>query len=147
MSSRPEISEEQRVILDKLKAELPEAVMPVTASGLLGDDKKGKSTQVYVRASMLNNGVATMNYRDHKLWSGSIIGSYPDDIEMNGARSTTHQGVPPKDTEGSMGAIVFVGPNVQDGADDCAWVLAWSVLGDGTTENKVNIPHCTNLYL
>ncbi|XP_057251430.1 uncharacterized protein LOC125498413 [Beta vulgaris subsp. vulgaris] len=37
-----------------------------------------------------------------------------------------------------MGAVVYVGPNVQGGPDNCAWIMAWSTPGDGT-ENKIYV--------
>ena len=94
------------------------------------------AAQTTTHAEMLNNGVGTVKFQEKKDWSGSVFGSYPQSIATSRSGKFSHRGVPPQDVEGSMGGIVYVGPRVQGGSDDCAWVFAWSVAGDGTP-NKV----------
>lgn len=93
-------------------------------------------SQATTTMNMSNMGVGQMIVHDKFDWSGSVLGSYPTINTMN-TRNFIHRGVPPKDPQGSYGCVIYAGPNVQGGANNCAWVLAWKVLGDGSP-NKVN---------
>ncbi|CAO2828766.1 unnamed protein product [Amaranthus hypochondriacus] len=140
MASSSAISNIHREALDKLHAELESGA----ESGLGDHDVIAFSSvnaqpfQATTRACMLNNGVGTITLHDHKDWSGKVFGSYPPSIPMTRSGKFTHRGIPPKDTKGSMGAVVYVGPNVQGQPINCAWVLAWWVPGEGSP-NKVYV--------
>ncbi|XP_057542883.1 jasmonate-induced protein homolog [Amaranthus tricolor] len=140
MASSSAISDNHRAALDKLKAELGSG-----AESGLGDDVKmaysnvnAQPSQATTRACMLNDGVGTITLHDYKDWSGKVFGSYPPSIPMTRSGKSTHRGVPPKDSQGSMGAVVYVGSNVQGQPNNCAWVLAWWVAGDGSS-NKIYV--------
>ncbi|CAO2826723.1 unnamed protein product [Amaranthus hypochondriacus] len=87
--------------------------------------------------SITNAGVQTIKYSSNKDWSGTVLGNYPQTIQLYQNGGFSHSGMYPNDQNGSIGAVVFVGPNKQTGSDDCAWVLAWSNPGQG--DNKVYV--------
>lgn len=125
-AARTSISSKNREILDGIKKK-------VHAENA-GSFQAAAQTTTTVK--MLNNGVGAVKYQENKDWSGSIFGSYPKTVAIGGIGKFSHRGVPPQDSEGSKGAIVYVGPRVEGGPDDCAWVFAWSVPDDGSS-NKV----------
>ncbi|CAO2828768.1 unnamed protein product [Amaranthus hypochondriacus] len=141
MATSSAISDNHREALNNLKEELGSG----TESGL-GDQNviaynsanDAQPSQATTRACMLNNGVGAITLHDHKDWSGKVFGSYPPSIPMTRSGKSTHRGVPPKDAKGSMGAVVYVGSNVQGQPNNCAWVLAWWVPGDGSS-NKIYV--------
>lgn len=94
--------------------------------------------QVNVKAELRNDtSKGTLTFQEKKDWSGSVFGDYPEKISINRTDKFEHSGVPPHDLNGSMGGVIYVGPNVQGGPDKCAWLLAWSAVGDDATPNKV----------
>ncbi|XP_057251938.1 jasmonate-induced protein homolog [Beta vulgaris subsp. vulgaris] len=129
--SSSRINEKHRAAIDELKKELGANESPLS-------DARNAKAQATTKASMLNNGVGTIKFQEKKDWSGSIVGSIPPTIQLNKSGKFSHRGTPPKDSNGSMGAMVYVGPNVQGGSDNCAWIMAWSTPGDGT-ENKIYV--------
>lgn len=128
-------NEKHTTILNELKAELeatdnaPTDVMQFSAT---------EKSQATMRGLVMNNGVDTIKFQEAKDWSGSVFGTYPPSITVERTVNITHQGVPPKDYNGSKGAVVYVGSNVQGKSDNCAWVLAWYIPGDGSS-NKIYV--------
>ena len=120
------ISEENRAILCKLKND-------IKASN--GGVNLNAQSQATTTMNMSNMGVGQMIVHDNYNWSGNVLGIYPT-INAMDTRNFMHRGIPPKDPQGSYGCVIYAGPNVQGGAINCAWVLAWKVLGDGSP-NKV----------
>lgn len=122
-ASQQKISEKNRAILVDLKNEIKSSI------------GARNSNQATTNMNMSNTGVGKMIVYDKHDWSGSVLGTYPN-IDRNDSANFIHRSVLPKDPQGSYGCVIYAGPNVQDGSDNCAWVLAWKVLGDGSP-NKV----------
>lgn len=74
---------------------------------------------------------------DHHVWVGSVFGTYPLTINRGATRGITTRGKPSGDPAGSKVAVVYAGSNVEDGSNNCAWLVAWHVPADGSTSSKV----------
>ncbi|CAO2828759.1 unnamed protein product [Amaranthus hypochondriacus] len=107
-------------------------------NGAIHDEiKSSSSNQATTNMNMTNTGVGKMIVHDKHDWSGSVLGTYPN-IDRNDSANFIHRSVLPKDPQGSYGCVIYAGPNVQGGSHNCAWVLAWKVLGDGSP-NKIYV--------
>uniref|UniRef100_A0A803MNG3 Jasmonate-induced protein n=2 Tax=Chenopodium quinoa TaxID=63459 RepID=A0A803MNG3_CHEQI len=82
---------------------------------------------------ILNFGEDTIVFQEPKDWSGSVLGDYPPQIDVKTSAKFTHQG-----DDGSMGAVVYVGPRKKGGSTECAWVFAWYTPGNGNA-NKTYV--------
>ncbi|CAO2828762.1 unnamed protein product [Amaranthus hypochondriacus] len=120
------ISEKNMGILIQLKNE-------IKSSKAAALDQSQASTIM----NMTNMGVGKMTVHAQKDWSGSVLGIYPN-MDRYETRNFIHRATPPKDPLGSYGCVIYAGPNVQGGAVNCAWVLAWRAPGDGS-KNQVYV--------
>ena len=93
------------------------------------------SNQATTNMNISNTGVGKMIVHDKHDWSGSVLHTYPN-IDTNDSANFIHRSILPEDPQGSYGCVIYAGPNVQGGSDNCAWVLAWKVLGNASL-NKV----------